>query len=179
MGFAIKLTPVRNVHRYEHRIGAVERSSIERHGKSIADQKANATFQPNKARQVFRDLAELRGQIDAGDATTETLREPTVRTADPTPDIEQMTGRPHGNERRHVFCRLKPTAVKVIIWRECFNGWMGRIRTVRLQCGLEPPEQPALRVVINDPRLRITHRTLLNAIDRQAFGGAAFCIGPL
>src|SRR5206468_7869979 len=118
---------VGDVHRYEHRVGTLEHAIIEGHRKRIADLEAHASFQPDEACEVFRDRAELWGQVDTGDAAAETRRQPAGRPTEPAADIEQMIGRPHGNERRHVLCRLEPAAVKLVIWRERFDRWMRRI----------------------------------------------------
>ena len=81
---------VADVHRDVHRVGAIEARVRERHRERIALLEVDPVLQAERLRQMARDLAELGGQVDAGDPGAEPVGDVAGGAADAAADVQEV-----------------------------------------------------------------------------------------
>ena len=148
--FAVEGVLVGDVHRHVHREGAVEARLGERHRERVAVLEAQRVAEAEPAGQVARDVAELGGEVDAGDAAAEAAVHVARRAADAAADVEQVVAGLDLERVGDLLGRLEAAGVELVVGRERLEARALRVGAVLGQRRLEPLEQAAAAVVAGD-----------------------------
>ena len=150
MDLGVEAGLVGDVHRDIHRVGAIEARIAERHRRRVALLEVDPVLEAQHLRQLARDLAELGGEVDAGDPGAEALRDVARRAADAAADVQDVVAPRDREQARELFRRLEAAAVEVVVRRQRLHRQMVRIDAVVQQGGTQPAQQVAAAVMGRD-----------------------------